>query len=215
MTSRRVDGPDPDRLHVGQLLVHLTRQFQTELYALLVDAGIEGARVPHTHVTAYIRADGSRLTDLATQARMTRPAMAELVDDLERLGMVERRADPTDGRAKLICLTEEGWNAMRTGHAIIAQLEADYEHLMEPSGSRRCAKPCRHYSLHRPMGLAALSHRDRNATVGKSRWRGGCRDVTASPASRPGASLLLAARSGCLREGVAHSRLGRAAGVPA
>jgi DNA-binding MarR family transcriptional regulator len=130
MTSRRVDGPDPDRLHVGQLLVHLTRQFQTELYARLVDAGIEGARVPHTHVTAYIRADGSRLTDLATQARMTRPAMAELVDDLERLGMVERRADPTDGRAKLICLTEEGWNAMRTGHAIIAQLEADYEHLI-------------------------------------------------------------------------------------
>ena len=51
--------------------------------------------MPHTHVTAYIKAEGSRLTDLAAQARMTRPAMAELVDDLERLGIVERRPDPS------------------------------------------------------------------------------------------------------------------------
>jgi DNA-binding MarR family transcriptional regulator len=126
MPSRQAEIVAPDRLHIGQLLVHLTRQFQTELYARLVDAGIEGARVPHTHVTAYIKADGSRLTDLAAQARMTRPAMAELVDDLQRLGIVHRKPDPTDRRAKLICLTEQGWAAMRTGHQIIAGLEAEY-----------------------------------------------------------------------------------------
>jgi hypothetical protein len=80
MFSRQAESSDATRLHVGQLLVHLTRLFQTELYARLLEGGIEGARVPHTHVTAYIKAEGSRLTDLATQARMTRPAMAELVD---------------------------------------------------------------------------------------------------------------------------------------
>jgi DNA-binding MarR family transcriptional regulator len=126
MSSRQADSSGPERLHVGQLLVHLTRRFQTELYARLVNAGIEGARVPHTHVTAYIKAEGSRLTDLAAQARMTRPAMAELVDDLQRLGIVERKPDPTDRRAKLICLTEQGWAAMRIGHRIIAELEAEY-----------------------------------------------------------------------------------------
>src|SRR3984957_12353180 len=120
------DRAQPQRVHIGQLLVHLTRLFQTELYARLQDAGLQDARVPHTHVTAYIKAEGSRLTDLAAQARMTRPAMAELVDDLERLGIVERRPDPTDGRAKLICLTEQGWAAMRIGHQIIAGLEAEY-----------------------------------------------------------------------------------------
>ncbi len=70
----------------------------------------------HTHVTAYIKADGSRLTELAAQARMTLPAMSEIVDDLERLKIVERRPDPVDGRAKLICLTPSGWEAMRMGH---------------------------------------------------------------------------------------------------
>jgi DNA-binding MarR family transcriptional regulator len=92
----------PERLHVGQL------------------------RVPHTHVTAYIKADGSRLTELASSARMTLSAMSELVDDLERLGVVERRPDPSDGRAKLICLTDRGWETMRTARAIIAEIEGEY-----------------------------------------------------------------------------------------
>lgn len=116
----------PERLHIGQLLVQLTRVFQTDLFDRLVAAGLTEARVPHTHVTAHIKAEGSRLTDLAAQARMTLPAMSELVDDLQRLGIVERRPDPRDGRAKLICLTEDGWAAMRTARGVIADIEADY-----------------------------------------------------------------------------------------
>lgn len=139
MSSRQLAETAAGRLHIGQLLVHLTRQFQTELYARLIEAGIEGARVPHTHVTAYIKAEGSRLTDLATQARMTRPAMAELVDDLQRLGIVERKPDPSDRRAKLICLTEQGWAAMRTGHQIIAGLESEYA---QQIGSERFEAMC-------------------------------------------------------------------------
>jgi DNA-binding MarR family transcriptional regulator len=110
--------------------VQLTRLFQTELFDRLKAAGLEDARVSHTHVTAYIKADGSRLTDLAAQARMTLPAMSELVDDLQRLGVVERRPDPSDGRAKLICLTEAGWDAMRTGRQAIAEIELDYAELV-------------------------------------------------------------------------------------
>jgi DNA-binding MarR family transcriptional regulator len=134
--------PDPNRaqrLHVGQLLAHLTRLFQAELYAGLQDAGLQDARVPHTHVTAYIKAEGSRLTDLAAQARMTRPAMAELVDDLERLGIVERRPDPSDGRAKLVCLTDAGWEAMRTGRRVITELETKYAQLI---GTKRFEQTC-------------------------------------------------------------------------
>jgi DNA-binding MarR family transcriptional regulator len=118
------------RLHIGQLLTQLTRLFQAELFEGLIAAGLSDARVPHTHVTAYIKAEGSRLTELAAQARMTLPAMSELVDDLQRLGIVERRPDPSDRRAKLICLTEAGWEAMRTGRRVIAGIEADYTQLV-------------------------------------------------------------------------------------
>lgn len=118
------------RLHIGQLLVQLTRQFQVELFDRLVASGLEDARVAHTHVTAHIKADGSRLTELAAQARMTLPAMSELVDDLQRLGIVERRPDPSDGRAKLICLTGAGWDAMRTARNAIHEMEADYTEIV-------------------------------------------------------------------------------------
>jgi DNA-binding MarR family transcriptional regulator len=104
--------------------------FQAELFERLVAAGLENARVPHTHVTAYIKADGSRLTELAEQARMTLPAMSELVDDLQALGIVERRPDPSDGRAKLICLTDAGWAAVRIARAAIAGIEASYAELV-------------------------------------------------------------------------------------
>jgi DNA-binding MarR family transcriptional regulator len=110
--------------------VQLTRLFQTELFEQLRAAGLADARVPHTHVTAFIKADGSRLTDLAAQARRSLPAMSELVDDLQRLGVVERRPDPGDGRAKLICLTDAGWEAMRTARGAIADIEAEYAGLV-------------------------------------------------------------------------------------
>jgi DNA-binding MarR family transcriptional regulator len=85
-------------------------------------------------VTAYIKADGSRPTDLAAAARMTLPAMSELVDDLQALGYVERRRDQSDGRAKLICLTDHGREAIRTGQRVIAELEAEWA---EALGERR------------------------------------------------------------------------------
>lgn len=118
--------PEPQRLHIGQLLVQLTRELQQELFARLQEAGLADARVAHTHVTAYIRADGSRLTELAAMARMTLPAMSEIVNDLERLGIVERRPDPADGRAKLIVLTDAGWEAMGVARGIIRDLETDF-----------------------------------------------------------------------------------------
>ena len=126
-----------ERHHIGQLLVQTTRHFQTELFRRLEDAGLDGIRLPHTHVSAYIKADGSRLTDLARDARMTVPAMLELVDDLERLGYAERRPDPADRRAKLVTMTDRGWSAMRAGRKVILDLERDYERAL---GKRRWAE---------------------------------------------------------------------------
>ncbi len=138
--ARPSPSPAGERRHIGQLLTQLTRLFQADLFKRLVVAGLTDARVPHTHVTAYIKADGSRLTDLADQARLTLAAMSEIVNDLERLGIVERRPDPTDGRAKLICLTDAGWDAMRTARAIIGDIETDYARRIGPAEFEHAAQ---------------------------------------------------------------------------
>ena len=61
---------------------------------------------------------------------MTKPTVVYLVNDLERLGYVERRPDPADGRAKLVCLTERGAKAQRAGTEIVAQIERDWSELL-------------------------------------------------------------------------------------
>jgi DNA-binding MarR family transcriptional regulator len=117
----------PARLPIGQLLGNLLRLFQAEL----AERGegttsVSGIRPAHLQVFGTIKADGTRLTELASSAGLSLSAMAELVDGLEHLGYLERRADPSDGRAKLVCLTERGWDAIREGRRLISAIERDW-----------------------------------------------------------------------------------------
>jgi hypothetical protein len=65
--------------------------------------------------------------------------MSEPVDDLELLGIVERRRDPSDGRAKLICRPTAA-GGMRTARRIIAEIEAEYAELIGMIASRHTAR---------------------------------------------------------------------------
>ena len=101
-----------------------------QAYSLLgfrIVDGVVGAGFPqkpsHSAVFAQIRPEGNRLTELARGANMTAQAMGELVDELEALGYLERRPDPTDRRAKLILLTDRGRACVAAGVATIQGIE--------------------------------------------------------------------------------------------
>jgi DNA-binding MarR family transcriptional regulator len=131
----------PERLPIGQLLVNLLRLFRAELAARgEAGANVDGIRPAHLQVFGVIKADGSRLTDLADSAGLSLSSMAELVDDLESLGYVQRQPDPSDRRAKLVGLTPSGWRAIKTGRAIIEQIEHDWGSRI---GHQRFATMCR------------------------------------------------------------------------
>jgi DNA-binding MarR family transcriptional regulator len=49
-----------------------------------------------------------RQLDLATHLAVDRTVMTYLLDDLEKAGLVQRQADPTDRRARLIVPTTQG-----------------------------------------------------------------------------------------------------------
>jgi DNA-binding MarR family transcriptional regulator len=89
------------------------------------EAGYPEIRQPHLPILEYIDHDtGSRITYLARHANITVQAMGELVDYLAERGYVERVTDPSDGRAKLVRLTERGWGLYRLAGTIIGDLEA-------------------------------------------------------------------------------------------
>jgi DNA-binding MarR family transcriptional regulator len=109
------------------LLDDLTNMAFAEFHERLNESGHPVIRQGHGCVFRFIHEEGSRLTDLAESAGLTKQAVGEVVSDLEQLGYVERAADPGDGRAKLIRLTELGADARRTALAIFADLERDWE----------------------------------------------------------------------------------------
>ena len=53
-----------------------------------------------------------RITELASEERVTQPAITLLVNRLAERGWVQRVADPSDGRAVLVSLTAEGEQAL-------------------------------------------------------------------------------------------------------
>lgn len=74
--------------------------------ANLVERGQVGAA--HIHITRHLGTQGSRLTDLARNAGMTKQAMSTLVTQCEAWGMVTRALDPLDARARQLRFTAIG-----------------------------------------------------------------------------------------------------------
>ncbi|MER7243752.1 MarR family transcriptional regulator [Kribbella sp. NPDC000426] len=58
-----------------------------------------------------------RLTELLPTEQLKQPALTSLVAKLEQDGLLERRPDPSDGRASLISLTEAGQEIVHSRHA--------------------------------------------------------------------------------------------------
>jgi DNA-binding MarR family transcriptional regulator len=113
-------------LTLAQLLKHPFDALLARLHAELAAAGFPDIRPAHGYVFQYAEPGGSRLTDLARQAGLTKPTVLAAVDDLERLGYVERVPDPGDRRAKLVRLTAHGAAAAAEAGRIVAAIEADW-----------------------------------------------------------------------------------------
>jgi DNA-binding MarR family transcriptional regulator len=102
-------------------------EFSNQLFERVEAAGFGDIRPGHGCVFGNIDPDaGSRLTDLAERAHMTKQSVGEVTSDLEQRGYLERIPDPADGRAKIIRLTERGREAYALGRRLIEQLERDW-----------------------------------------------------------------------------------------
>jgi DNA-binding MarR family transcriptional regulator len=84
------------------------RIFEARIMENLRANGHDELTVSHINLTRNLDEGGTRLTELARRASMTKQSMSELVDQVERTGLIEKRRDPTDGRARLVFFTQTG-----------------------------------------------------------------------------------------------------------
>ena len=81
----------------------------------------------HGWIFHNTKEEGSRTTELAAMAKITKQSMSALVNQLEQSGYVEKREDPTDRRASLLFLTAKGKKVKQAGHDINFLFEKTWE----------------------------------------------------------------------------------------
>jgi len=82
-------------------------------------------RTPHAALYAHISLGGTRPTTLASKLGITPQAVAQLVGELESMGLVERVPDPEDGRARLVRFTDKGRQDILAGFDVFAAIERE------------------------------------------------------------------------------------------
>ena len=97
------------------------------MFRALQNAGFDDWTLAQCRVFQRVAPDGSRLTDLAEQAQITKQSAGVMVDQLERLGYVHRAPDPADGRARLIVIEQRGWQAIEVAKATLDEILSEWK----------------------------------------------------------------------------------------
>ncbi len=108
------------------MLFVANRELERRAHDAVVAAGITDFTLAQARVAARISPHGSRVSDLAEQARVTKQSAAFLVEQLEAAGYVERAPDPTDGRARLVRLTTRARRVAEVADAEVERVLAEW-----------------------------------------------------------------------------------------
>ena len=123
--------------HFGRLLGHAMRRFDARVLDLMAHnvevplalsnlAARAQVSAAHVHITRHLELNGTRLTDLAERAGMSKQAMGDLVDQCEAWGLVTREADPRDARARVVKFTPTGLAWLQAFRDAVAQAEKEF-----------------------------------------------------------------------------------------
>ena len=124
--------------HLGRLLGHAMRRFDARVLSLMANndqvplalsnlAARDQISAAHVHITRHLSLQGSRLTELAQAAGMSKQALGNLVTQCEAWGLVKRASDSRDGRARQVVFTEAGLAWLAAFQMAVGQAEEEFK----------------------------------------------------------------------------------------
>jgi DNA-binding MarR family transcriptional regulator len=131
-----VPQPDATELNLGLLLFIPYRAMESTVMDALAEEGYP-ITLAQARVFQRIAPEGSRLGELAQAAQLSKQAVTHLVEQLVRAGYVERAADPTDARARLVTITDRGREMVRVSTGTVEEIEAAWEAHLGTSATRQ------------------------------------------------------------------------------
>ncbi len=137
-----------EKLHVAVLMFIASRSAENRIIAAARSAGYTDFTLAQARIAARIGPHGTRLSDLAEQAQVSKQTATALVDRLESAGYVERVVDPTDARARLVRIAPRGERLIPIARQEEARIDAEWTaHL----GRRRMGQLCEALELLREI----------------------------------------------------------------
>jgi DNA-binding MarR family transcriptional regulator len=101
-----VTSPSNVESDLGWVLGTITRSYLR--IAAQAVAGLPGGPRGYQVLSSAARGDAGTQLAMAHRLGVDRTVMTYLLDDLEKAGLVERKPDPADRRARRVVLTEDG-----------------------------------------------------------------------------------------------------------
>ena len=135
MTSVKDDFPDHVLALLGLVMDGLRRDLveaTTGPAAKRVPAAARGLRPSQIRLLSLTPSEGMRVTDLAERVGMTKQALGEFANDLERQGLLETVRDPADRRVRILRPTRRGRQAVVASESLIGSIEAQWRERLGP-----------------------------------------------------------------------------------
>jgi DNA-binding MarR family transcriptional regulator len=123
--------------NLGTLLRDPWLELNARLNATVAERGFADVRPALSVVFQHLRDEGSRITEIAERAQLTKQTVVYLVNELEALGYVERAPDPQDGRAKIVVATQRGRAAVVEARRVAGEFQREMAELL---GAERMAE---------------------------------------------------------------------------
>lgn len=114
-------------INTGAYLRILWDELRDNMETSLKQRGFDDVSPSHGWIFHNTREEGSRITELAAMARITKQSMSALVSQLEQGGYVKKKIDATDKRAWLLVLTAKGKKVKEAGQEINYLFEKRWE----------------------------------------------------------------------------------------
>jgi DNA-binding MarR family transcriptional regulator len=109
---------------IGGLLRLAWDEHRTHMYDRVIAAGFEDVTQAQFEIFRFPGPDGMRPGEVAELAGLSKQAVNDVLGQLEHNGYLTRGPHPEDGRARIVHLTDRGWELQRLAHETSRELEA-------------------------------------------------------------------------------------------
>lgn len=109
--------------NIGRLLNMAIRRFEKRVLELMTEAGYGEFTLSQMSITRNLDVGGTRATEIAKRADITKQSVGELIGQLEEIGLIERIPDPDDKRARIVHFTTAGLAWLESFEIAIKQAE--------------------------------------------------------------------------------------------